>query len=166
MGEPLKILIWPHPMLKEVSKQVDDKPDQDFLNELYATMKKAGGIGLSAIQVGIPLRIVIVDVGIGREVYVNPVITEFIGKKVPMNEGCLSVPGQFETIYRYPEVVVKYQLDTMESGLCHATGLRAQCLQHELEHLDGKIFVEHLKPADRSRIMGTILKLKKSGKIK
>lgn len=166
MSEPLKILIWPNPKLKEISKPVTDRPDPAFLNDLYHVMKKAGGVGLSAIQVGIPMRIVVLDVGQGPQYYLNPVIEKTIGDRVPMIEGCLSVPGQFETIHRFPEVVVKYQLDTMENAVTHVKGLTAHCLQHELEHLDGKIFTDHLKPADRARIMGAIMKLKKQGKLK
>lgn len=166
MSEPLKILIWPNPKLKEVSQQVLQPPNPSFLDEMYAAMKMAGGVGLSAIQVGFPVRVVVIDVGQGRQVFVNPVITQTIGERVPMIEGCLSVPGQFETIHRFPEVVVRYQTETMEAAEVHAKTMLAHCLQHELEHLEGRIFTDHLKPADRARIMGAIMKLKKQGKIR
>lgn len=170
----MKIIIWPDPRLKQVSAALpeaeSDMPGQDLLKELYDTMKAAGGVGLSAIQVGIAKRIVVADLGQGLEVYVNPVINGYRGEAAPIQEGCLSTPGQFESVSRYPEVVYfalrpgAGDLGTWYRCYGVATGLRAQMLQHELEHLDGKMYVDHLKAADRSRIRGNMMKLKRGNR--
>lgn len=162
----MKILIWPNPKLKQVSNPVVGTPNPTFLDEMYSTMKMAGGVGLSAIQVGIPERIIVIDAGEGRKVFINPVITKTIGDRIPMVEGCLSVPGQFETIQRFAEVVVTYHDEEMKQHEIHAKGMLAHALQHEIEHLEGILFTDHLKSADRARLMGTIMKLKKQGKLK
>lgn len=182
----MEILIWPHPKLKLVSAEVEQPVNLSFIEEMYDTMKAAGGAGLSAIQIGFPTRVVVAEVperfwppkteeiemyslpdvqaiAMRRYVWVNPTFVPVPEMKmVPVLEGCLSTPGQFETVYRYPEILATWQdpatLDKVEQRL---TGLAAQVFQHELEHLDGKMFVEHLKPADRSRIRGTMVAYKK-----
>lgn len=168
----MKIVLWPDPRLTKVSAQVTPEtvPTPAMLDEMFDTMRRANGVGLSAIQVGVPLRFFILDHSLyeGRAVLVNPVIIDRKGEQILVNEGCLSTPGVFERVRRYPEVRVQYQtpgqVGHSECMQWDATGLMAQAVQHELEHLDGKMFVDHLKPADRSRIMGAMLKYKRSGR--
>jgi peptide deformylase len=165
----MKILLWPHPTLKEVSQPypTDDLAKallQRRVTEMFGVMKAAGGVGLSAVQVGDLSRFFILDAGNGPEVLVNPHTLITTGDRVPMMEGCLSTPGQFEIVWRHPEVTISYLDGNMVPQTTTATGLRAQAIQHELEHLDGHIFVEHLKAADRGRVLGAMMKMKKSGK--
>lgn len=163
----MKILLWPHPKLKEVSMPVVLPPDPAFLAEMFAVMKSAGGVGLSAIQVGVTSCLFVTTAGGSPRVFVNPAwyVPAMMESKdrVPMNEGCLSTPGQYAPVLRYPTVVVRYQDEKLETQDLLATGLLAQCVQHECEHLAGDMFTDHLKPADRSRIMGAMMKLKRSG---
>jgi peptide deformylase len=160
----MKILIWPNPKLKLVSKAIEQVPNESFVKELYDTMKNAGGVGISAIQVGFPERIFLLDVGNGMEVYVNPVLKETSGDLTERLEGCLSTPGQFEKVKRWTKVKVEYQdAKDLTVKTIDATELRAHAIQHELEHLDGKMYTDHLKSADRARILGAMMKLKRTG---
>lgn len=173
----MKIILWPDPRLKRVSDPFlpGQAPNPPWVTELYQTMEAAGGLGLSAIQVGSAQRIFISRVAGERRTFVNPA-WEPAGKgeptmdgkirrvKVAVQEGCLSTPGQFETVLRFPEVRCIYLNENMEPQELEAKGLLAQVIQHECEHLDGKMFVDHLNSADRSRIMGTMMKFKRSGK--
>lgn len=166
----MKILLWPHPKLAEISWSVVLPPDPAFLAEMFATMKAAGGIGLSAIQVGVTSTLFVTTAGGAQRVFVNPawyvppMVSEAAEKKVPMQEGCLSTPGQFAIVSRYPAVIVNYFDEKLEQQPpLLATGVLAHVVQHECEHLAGEMYVDHLKPADRSRIMGAMMKLKRSG---
>lgn len=163
--DPFRILLWPDPKLKMESLVVLQPPSPDFVERMRITMEGAGGVGLSAIQVGFPVRVVVAKIQRTFRVFVNPEWAPVPDTKAePMLEGCLSTPGQYETVYRYPKVTVTFNHDsTLE--ICTETfeGLWAQMIQHECEHLDGKMFTDHLKRADRSRIMGEMLKLKRSG---
>lgn len=189
----MKILLWPHDTLKKVSEPVTqaNKPDHDFIEEMFRTMKAAGGVGLSAIQVGVPLRIFILSTGHGRDVMVNPRLVWKSQEMERVREGCLSVPDQYDWVNRHTEVEVEYE--TLESAgkkvsgwvpvldendkeigrkdmtmnaymeILKTGGLRAQAIQHEIEHLDGKMFVDHLTSASRSRIFGNMMKYKLRG---
>lgn len=100
-------------------------------------MYKHKGVGLSAIQIGIPLRLIVADVKEGKEIYINPKIERLGGTKKLMSEGCLSFPGRYENVMRSNKVTISYQdVDGNKKSL-NASGLRAQMLQHEIEHLDG-----------------------------
>jgi len=139
------ILIWPDPTLKEKSAPVDQKDDvtqvvTDLLDTMYATT----AVGLSAIQIGVPLRIFVMDIeGTEDRVFINPEILGHEGKKELTNEGCMSLPGIVEQVMRYPKVAVRY-LDRnfvqQERGFA---GMEAQCIQHEVEHLDGILIPDH-----------------------
>jgi len=161
----LKILIWPNPTLKLVSENVTEPLTVEEINELFGAMYTAGGVGLSAIQVGLAKRWFVMHVG-GPRVCVNPIIKTYMGTQVLLNEGCLSLPGQFETVKRFTEIEVSY----WDSQFCQEitqvlTGLEAHVFQHEYEHLDGMLFVDKLSSAKRSTIRGNLQKMKKQGKI-
>lgn len=163
------ILKWPSPVLKKVSDPVTSfGPElQELIGDLLETMYEAGGLGLSAIQVGVPLRVFVLDVGPAAEVYINPTWKPVKDiKRVYMNEGCLSVPGVNERVLRYPAVDVQYLSPTgvlnkfstnepdTDRGRDHEDirRLRAQVIQHECEHLDGEIFLDSLQSWERERV--------------
>lgn len=154
--QPLRILIWPKDAntLRHHSVKVEKESIpalQDFIDRLIATMYYGDGYGLSAIQVGNNLRIFVMDSGRGPEVFINPEITQYVGKAEIMNEGCLSFPGMFEDVERNNAIALKW-LD--REGLEHEgvrTGQEAQCIQHEMEHFEGKLISDRLSPLKRSR---------------
>lgn len=150
----LNLLYWPDATLRMISQPVIQALidlSGPFVDEMIETMYDLQGAGLSAIQVGVDQRLFVLDVGLGPEVYYNPVITNFVGKTVPMpNEGCLSVPGFYATIDRYQQIDgyaqdrngVRFEFKDL-AGNPHQQLLRAHVIQHEIEHLDGKIFLDH-----------------------
>lgn len=160
-----KLVYWPAAILKRVSEPLTEAPPADLVSDMREIMKARNGAGISAVQVGELKRLVLVAEQ--NLVFVNPVITELIGTPTPLPEGCLSVPGFFEYIKRYPSARVTYQDQEMklhENQVFH--GFIAHVLQHELEHLDGKLYLDHLTPAQRSRIMGNMQALRRAGKLK
>lgn len=132
------LVLFPDERLRQISKEVDLASDfKHTIEDMFAVMYKHKGIGLSAIQIGVPLRLVVADVGEGKEIYINPKIERLGGTKKIMNEGCLSFPGIWEKVKRFSKITISYKdvegnIKTLNTG-----GLRAQMLQHEIEHLDG-----------------------------
>lgn len=163
-----QIVIWPDPILSRVCEPVTDfGPElQKLLADMEETMVAARGAGLAAPQVGFALRAVVILVKAkgGREVLklVNPVITERRGS-VLKREGCLSLPGFFEQVRRSEWVRCEAQDETGARVTLEGDGLLAHALEHELEHLDGKIFVEKLSPLKRERARATFRKAKARG---
>jgi peptide deformylase len=152
---------------------VTGAPSEAVLDEMRAIMSAHGGIGLSAIQVGIAQRFFIVDKELAdqnmiMDVLINPKIEAFIGDPELMNEGCLSIPGFFEDVRRYPQVSVSYDYDQKNAVRNQETfsGKLAHVIQHEYDHLDGRLFVDGLSAAKRSAILGNIQVLRRSGKLK
>lgn len=166
MTDDLKLVLWPDPQLKWKSNNVRPGAIPLWLGSIKSMveiMERHNGVGLSAIQIGLPYRIVVSKFA---EPMLNPVITGFDIAKVKVTEGCLSLPGFFEEVWRYPAIQMRY-MDTKGVDVeASFTGLAAQCFQHELEHLDGHFFTEHLPAAERSRIRGEVQKLKRAGKWK
>jgi len=167
----LRLRFFPDPILKTTSARLVTPPDPKFLAELYSFMKHRGGVGLSAIQVGVAERIVVLDIGKGPEFYLNPKVLipegkkmeEVFGKRIPVSEGCLSFPGIIEKIYRYPVWTIEYLDEKFEKQVRTAEGLRAHVLQHEGEHLDGRLFVDELRSARRGAILSQMMKLRRQG---
>lgn len=142
-----KLVLWPNEDLHRVSEWVEDptsKETEALVSDLIETMIAKGGVGISAIQVGVAQRIFIVqaDRRTPPTVYVNPIIKTLIDQPFLVNEGCLSLPGIYEEVLRYPEIILTYQDLKGEHKVIQAEGLEGQCVQHEMEHLDGKIFLE------------------------
>lgn len=163
----MKLIYWPAAVLKKVSEPLTEAPSPETISEMKSLMKAHHGAGLSAIQVGLPIRLVVVDWPLGPTVFVNPVITEFKKPFSPKREGCLSVPGFFEEIPRADEVVVTYRDEKFElHENVTFSGFLAHVLQHELEHLDGKLYLDHLSAAKRSAIMGNMMALRRAGKLR
>jgi len=152
----LDILHFPDARLRNVAKpvtQVDDKVRQ-LIDDMFETMYQAPGIGLAAIQVDEPRRVIVIDISEDRSqalALVNPEILARDGEE-QMDEGCLSVPGVYETVQRAERVRVR-ALDREGNAFeMDADGLLAVCIQHEIDHLDGKLFVDYLSSLKRQRI--------------
>tara|TARA_Y100000590_G_C15423898_1_gene902461 strand:- start:136 stop:660 length:525 start_codon:yes stop_codon:yes gene_type:complete len=161
------ILTEPNKTLRQVSKTVEkvDKEIQKLMDDMLETMYSANGIGLAAIQVGVPKRIIVMDLSKNEEkneprYFVNPVINNKNQKFVTYEEGCLSVPGQFAEIDRPSECDVEYLDYDGKKQFLHATGLLATCIQHEIDHCDGRLFIDYLSKLKKSMIIKKLSKRK------
>ena len=133
------LVVFPDERLRQKSFEVDFSTEdlQILIHNMFAVMYQYKGVGLSAIQIGMPLRVIVADVGNGREIYINPKIERIGGTKKLMKEGCLSFPGIYEDVERYSKITVSYQDINQVNHIVNTGGLRAQMLQHEIEHLNG-----------------------------
>lgn len=150
----LEIKIYPDPVLKEVAQPVEkfDERLGKFLDDMRETMLRASGVGLAANQVGILERVVVADISEERNEpmeLINPEIIHASGTLVSSDEGCLSIPDFRETIKRPRDVVVRAQDRKGELFEIEADGFLAMCLQHEIDHLNGILFVDHLSRLKR-----------------
>ena len=152
----LDILHFPDTRLRNVAKpvaQVDDSV-RKLIDDMFETMYRAPGIGLAAIQVNQPRRVIVVDISEERNqplALVNPEILDRQGEE-EMDEGCLSVPGVYEKVQRAERVRVRALDRDGKSFEMEVDGLLAVCIQHEIDHLDGKLFVDYLSNLKRQRI--------------
>ncbi len=152
----LTVLEYPDPRLRLTARPIKEvrDPIRRLADDMLETMYAERGIGLAATQVGITKRLLVMDVSEGRDdplVLINPRILDLSGS-IETDEGCLSVPGFYEPVRRAARIKIEY-LDR-EGGSVRADweGLRAVCAQHELDHLDGKLFVDYLSSLKRTRI--------------
>ena len=161
------ILIEPDKQLRQVSKPVKEvgKEEKKLMDDMLDTMYAAPGIGLAAIQIGVPKRIIVMD--ISREenkkeplYFVNPVIKNKNLEKATYEEGCLSVPDQFAEIERPNTCEVEYLDYEGKKQLLKADGLLATCIQHEMDHLEGILFIDYLSKLKRSMIIKKLSKNK------
>jgi len=153
----LKILEFPDPRLRTVAKPVDMVTDEirQLTDDMLETMYDAPGIGLAATQIDVHLQVVVIDVSEEKndpKVFINPKITILDGEKEQMEEGCLSVPGFYETVERSNHVRVQAQDKDGNTFEEEYEDLMAVCIQHEKDHLDGKLFVDYISPLKRTRI--------------
>ena len=163
----LPILTYPDPRLHKIAKSVDmlaglSGPTNKLIANMLATMYDAEGIGLAATQVDVHERVVVIDVSEERNapiVLINPEILMASAEKTKADEGCLSVPGIYDGVERSTSVRVCAFDETGISREIEADGLLAVCIQHEMDHLQGKVFVEYLSPLKRTRIKGKMAKL-------
>ena len=153
----LKILIFPDPKLRKVAKKIDkfDKSLEMLSKNMLKTMYEAEGIGLAATQVDIHIRLVVMDLSEERNqprVFVNPEYTILDKSPFTYEEGCLSIPGFNEEISRPSKILLKWQ--DLQGNLHEEKpdGIYTVCAQHEIDHLDGKLFVDYLSPIKRDRI--------------
>ena len=151
-----QILHYPDPFLRRKAEPIGEVTDEvrTLIADMVETMYNAPGIGLAAIQVGVPKRVVVIDLSEERnelQVFVNPEIVQAEGEQI-MEEGCLSVPGIFEPVTRAGRVRVRALDREGRPFELDATGLLASCLQHEIDHLNGKVFVDHLSRLKQQRI--------------
>ena len=162
-----KILTEPNKLLREVSKLVEKigKEEKKLMDDMLETMYEAPGIGLAAIQVGVPKRIIVMDISRDESkkepmYFVNPVIKNKNLEKNSYEEGCLSVPNQFAKIDRPKTCEVEYLDYNGEKQLLKADGLLATCIQHEMDHLEGILFIDYLSKLKKSMIIKKLSKLK------
>lgn len=163
------ILTVPHPMLKQVSKPVEAVTDEHraLMDDMLETMYDAPGIGLAAVQVGVPLQIIVMDLAReGQEpapqYFINPEILEDVEEVKPYEEGCLSVPDVFDTVERPERVKLTYLDYNGERVTEWAEGLYAVCIQHEMDHLKGTLFIDYLSRLKRERAVKKVQKLEKA----
>ncbi len=164
-----RILIAPHPLLKLKARPVErfDEELTRLLDDMLETMYRAPGIGLAAPQIGVSLRAVVVDVAREGEPknplrIVNPEITWRSEELVTMEEGCLSLPEQYADVTRPRAIRLRYQDERGDVHELEADGLLARCLQHEVDHLDGILFVDRLSPLKRNIIMRKLAKAQRA----
>ena len=162
-----KILTEPNKLLRKISIPVEKvgKDEQILMNDMLDTMYSANGIGLAAIQIGIPKRIIVMDISRDKDIkkpifFVNPVIKEKNLEKSTYEEGCLSVPDQFAEIDRPSKCEIEYLDYNGEKQLLKAEGLLATCIQHEMDHLEGILFIDYLSKLKKSMIIKKLSKNK------
>lgn len=158
----LNILEYPDPRLKKVAAPVTTfGPDiQRLVRDLAETMYAAPGVGLAATQVDVHKRVIVIDISEARDelrVFINPEILEAQGE-AECEEGCLSVPGYYDKVTRAANVRVRAQDEHGKPFELAADGLLAVCIQHEMDHLVGKVFVDYLSPLKRARLASKLKK--------
>ena len=159
------ILKEPDKILRQVSQAVETvgKEERDLMDDMLDTMYSANGIGLAAIQVGVPKRIIVMDISKDENkkepmYFVNPVIKNKDPIKSTYEEGCLSVPNQFAEIDRPSKCEVEYLDYNGEKKILKAEGLLATCIQHEMDHLEGILFIDYLSKLKKSMIIKKLSK--------
>ncbi|NDV67173.1 peptide deformylase [Bacteroides sp. 224] len=161
----LPIYVYGQPVLRKVAEDITpDYPElKELIENMFETMYKAEGVGLAAPQVGLPIRVVVIDLNIYaddehpefkgfRKVFINPHILEAEGEEVSIEEGCLSLPGIHESVKRKNKIKVKYMDESFVEHEEEVEGYIARVMQHEFDHLDGKMFIDHISPLRKQMI--------------
>jgi len=166
------ILTEPNKILRQISQPVESvgKEEQLLMDDMLETMYAANGIGLAAIQVGIPKRIIVMDISKDENkkepmYFVNPVIKNKNPLKSTYEEGCLSVPNQFAEIDRPSKCDIEFLDYNGNKRTISADGLFATCIQHEMDHLEGILFIDHLSKLKKSMILKKLSKLKSNSAV-
>ena len=166
------ILTEPNKILRQISQPVESvgKEEQLLMDDMLETMYAANGIGLAAIQVGIPKRIIVMDISKDENkkepmYFVNPVIKNKNPVKSTYEEGCLSVPNQFAEIDRPSKCDIEFLDYNGDKQTISADGLFATCIQHEMDHLEGILFIDYLSKLKKSMILKKLSKLKSNSAI-
>ena len=162
-----KILTEPNKLLRQISKTVETVSDSErkLMDDMLETMYASNGIGLAAIQIGVPKRIIVIDISKDPNMkkpmfFVNPEIIEKSNEKSSYEEGCLSVPNQFAEIYRPIKCIVKHLDYNGEKKLLKTEGLLSTCIQHEIDHLEGILFIDYLSKLKKTMIIKKLSKQK------
>lgn len=163
------IIILPDPVLRQVSKPVEQVNDDvlRLADDMLETMYDAPGIGLAAIQIGIPRRMLVIDVAREGEekqplVFINPEIVKSSDERSVYEEGCLSIPDYYAEVERPAVISVKHIGRDGKERLTEADGLLATCLQHEIDHLNGVLFIDHISRLKRDMVIKKFTKAAKS----
>jgi peptide deformylase len=161
------ILTEPNKILRQISKPIEEVGivEQNLMCDMLETMYAANGIGLAAIQIGIPKRIIVIDISKDENkkepiYFVNPTVKNKNSEKATYEEGCLSVPDQFAEIERPNTCEVEYLDYNGKKQLLKAEGLLATCIQHEMDHLEGILFIDYLSKLKKSMIIKKLSKTK------
>jgi|TARA_B100001093_G_scaffold435390_1_gene433306 peptide deformylase len=164
-----KILTEPDPFLRQKSTKVEivDDAIRSLMDDMLETMYAAPGIGLAAIQVGVPKRVIVIDLARDEEkksplYFVNPEIITNSNNDATYEEGCLSVPGQFAEISRPDKCKLKFLDYNGEEKILETEGLLATCIQHEMDHLNGILFIDYLSKLKKNMIIKKLSKNKKT----
>jgi len=164
-----KIITEPSKILRQKSKTVENVGNEErkLMNDMLDTMYHANGIGLAAIQIGIPKRIIVMDISKNTEkknpmYFVNPIIKNKNSEHSTYEEGCLSVPNYFAEIDRPKKCEVEYLDYNGKKKTLSAEGLLATCIQHEMDHLEGILFIDYLSKLKKTMIVKKLSKQKKS----
>jgi peptide deformylase len=164
----LPVYVYGQPVLRKVAEDITpDYPNlKELIQNMFETMDYADGVGLAAPQIGLPIRVVVVDLDVlsedypeykgFRKAYINAHILEVSGEEVSMEEGCLSLPGIHESVKRGNKIRVKYLDEDLVEHDEIVEGYLARVMQHEFDHLDGKMFIDHLSPLRRQMIKGKL----------
>ncbi len=173
----LPVYIYGQPVLRKVAEDITpDYPNlKELIENMFETMDYAEGVGLAAPQIGLPIRLSVIDLDVlsedypeykgFRKVYINPHILETSGEEITMDEGCLSLPGIHESVKRQDKIRVQYMDENFVAHDEVIEGYLARVMQHEFDHLDGKMFIDHLSPLRKQMIKGKLNALLK-GKIR
>ena len=162
------IITEPDKILRQISSTVENVGDKErkIMDDMLETMYSANGIGLAAIQIGIPKRIIVIDLKVKNKktplYFVNPIIKNKDNLKSTYEEGCLSVPNQFAEVSRPDTCKVKYLDYQGSEKILEAKGLLATCIQHEMDHLEGILFIDYLSKLKKSMIIKKLSKQKKN----
>ncbi len=169
----LPIVEVPDPRLRQISSAVEvvDDAVRALIADMFETMYSAPGIGLAAIQVGVPRRVLVMDLQEPEEeggepvkdprVFINPEIVEHSDQDVPYTEGCLSVPDQYAEVERPDHIRARWLDEHGKSREEQLDGLIAVCLQHEMDHLEGILFIDHLSRLKREMVLKKLAKMRK-----
>ena len=164
-----KILTEPDPFLRQRSTKVEEVNDETraLMDDMLETMYKAPGIGLAAIQIGVPKRVIVIDLSKTKEkknplYFINPEIIKKSETDASYEEGCLSVPNQFAEISRPDKCKVKFLDYYGDEKILETEGLLATCIQHEMDHLEGILFIDYLSKLKKSMIIKKLSKQKKT----
>lgn len=164
----LPIYVYGQSVLRKVAEDITpDYPNlKELIDNMFETMENAEGVGLAAPQIGLPIRVVTIDLDVlsddfpeykgFRKAYINAHILEVSGEEVVMDEGCLSLPGIHESVKRGNRIRVKFLDENLEEHDEVIEGYLARVMQHEFDHLDGKMFIDHLTPLRRQMIKGKL----------
>jgi peptide deformylase len=160
----LPILEFPDPRLRTVAEPVEQVDDdiRTLIDDMFETMYDAPGIGLAATQINVHKQVVVMDISEEQDeplVFINPKVTILADDTLPYDEGCLSVPGFYETVDRPSNIKVDALDRNGEAFILEPDGLLAVCIQHELDHLNGKLFVDYVSPMKRNRIRKKLEKI-------
>lgn len=173
----LPVTIYGDPVLRKIAKPIDQDYDglAQFIENMWETMYHSDGVGLAAPQVGRSVRVFVIDAtALGDEepeladfkkVFINAEIIERKGEEEAMNEGCLSLPGLREDVTRKTEIVIRYLDENFQEHEEEYSGFAARVIQHEYDHLEGKMFVDHLSPLRKRLLKGKLSNITK-GKIR
>lgn len=164
----LPVYIYGQPVLRKVAEDITaEYPGlKDLIENMFETMEYAEGVGLAAPQIGLPIRVVVINLDVlsedypeykdFRKAYINAHILDVSGEEVSMEEGCLSLPGIHETVKRGNRIRVKYLDENMVEHDEIVEGYLARVMQHEFDHLDGRLFIDHLSPLRKQMIKGKL----------
>lgn len=168
-----RLVLYPDIVLRQVSEPVTENDDiQDLIKKLVASMYLYRGIGLSAIQLGIPKRVMVWDWKWLAEEHaqkyttigamINPSITENASEDCPMLEGCLSIPGIEGAVWRPREITVEYTDMNGNQKTMKFDGLDARIIQHEIDHMDGKLFIDRMPPQERQKLAAQLMMIRRA----